>query len=297
MSVRLFKSFFKDYFTFTVRERRGACVLILLIMVNIFLIVYYKYIKEPDLPYIEPLALVKIEKSLSGGHSVSRFENQNSPSLITSELSFFDPNIVSEEELLRMGFSEKQVATINNFRNKGGRFRNADDFRKIYGISVVQFDQVLPFIRIENKKKEIKTFRSVNNGEKPVKDVLVNINTADTVELTKLPLIGSGRARMIFKYRELLGGFVSTEQLLEVFTIDTAVYNAVSSRVIINGPVRKVNFNSDSLYHPYLTKQQVMVIKNFRKQHGDFRNPEDLKQVKIIDNELFNKLVPYASFE
>ncbi|MBK7971684.1 MAG: helix-hairpin-helix domain-containing protein [Bacteroidetes bacterium] len=124
------------------------------------------------------------------------------------------------------------------------------------------------------------------------------MNTADTTLLCELPMVGPGRARMIYKYREALGGFHRKEQLLEVFTIDSATYEAINKSAVLSvTSLRKLNLNQDTLRHPYLTKSVANAIVSYRRQHGNFSKPEDLRKVLLIDNQLFNKLVPYLTIE
>ena len=101
---------------------------------------------------------------------------------------------------------------------------------------------------------------------------------------------------MIFKYREALGGFLESRQLLEVFTIDSAAYDAIMKKAIVGEmELRKVNINGDTLRHPYLNRQVSRAIVNYRKQHGDFKDITEIKQVALIDDQLFRKLAPYLS--
>jgi len=44
----------------------------------------------------------------------------------------FDPNTVSISDLQRLGFSEKQAQSIDNYRLKGGRFHRASDFANLH---------------------------------------------------------------------------------------------------------------------------------------------------------------------
>lgn len=126
----------------------------------------------------------------------------------------------------------------------------------------------------------------------------MNINEADTNELIKLPMVSNGRARMIWKYRELLGGFISKEQLREVFTIDSIVYNVISPLIYIdNSLIKKLNLNADQIRHPYLTKSLLYAIKAYRKQHGDFKTIEEFKGLALVDEQLYVKLAPYLSIE
>ena len=59
----------------------------------------------------------------------------------------FDPNSVSVEDLMRLGFSEKQALSIDNYRAKGGRFRRKSDFAKSYVVADSVYRRLEPYIR------------------------------------------------------------------------------------------------------------------------------------------------------
>ena len=107
----------------------------------------------------------------------------------------FDPNSVSLEELCRLGFSERQAQVILNYRDKGGRFRSAADFAKMYVVDSAAFARLEPFIRIPK----------------------LDLNAADSEALLSLRGIGPYYASKILSYRRRLGGsFSSLDQLLEI---------------------------------------------------------------------------------
>ena len=60
----------------------------------------------------------------------------------------FDPNAVTLEELVRLGLSERQAQSILNYREKGGRFRSKEDFKKMYVVSDSLYERLEPFIDI-----------------------------------------------------------------------------------------------------------------------------------------------------
>lgn len=113
----------------------------------------------------------------------------------------FDPNSVTLDELCRLGFSERQAQVILNYRNKGGRFRSAGDFAKMYVVDSAAFARLEPYIRIPK----------------------LDLNAADSEALLSLRGIGPYYASKILSYRRRLGGsFSSLDQLLEIdgFTRD-----------------------------------------------------------------------------
>ncbi|MFM7822442.1 MAG: ComEA family DNA-binding protein, partial [Bacteroidota bacterium] len=107
-----------------------------------------------------------------------------------------------------------------------------------------------------------------------------------------------GRARMIVRYREKLGGFVNLSQLLEVYTIDSSLYADLLPHLTLDpNLIRPLLVNSDSLIHPYLNQKLAKVVVNYRKQHGPFQSIDDLRQVKAIDSQTIERLAPYLRFE
>jgi len=305
MIFQKLKSFIRDYFTLTTRERNGGLALMFIIIAQIGFLAWYNYFKEPESSLLEKhqLILIKAEEKLIDQqrqkkdsvdkHFAGKYESYQK---MPASLFDFDPNTITDEEWQALGLSEKQIRIIRNYLNKGGKFRKNEDVASIYGIQPQLYKRLEPHIKI-TAPAEILKKNSFEKNTFPAKR-LIDLNTADTTLLCELPLVGPGRARMIFKYREALGGFHRKEQLLEVFTIDSATYEAINKSAVLSvTSLRKLNLNQDTLRHPYLTKSVANAIVSYRRQHGNFSKPEDLRKVLLIDNQLFNKLVPYLTIE
>ncbi len=111
----------------------------------------------------------------------------------------FDPNTVSREDLVRLGFSEKQAQVIENYRSKGGKYYSPADFAKMYVVDSAAYARLKPYIKIRK----------------------LDLNTADSLELIGLRGIGPYYAHKIIEYRRRLGGvFTSKQQLLEIDGFD-----------------------------------------------------------------------------
>lgn len=62
---------------------------------------------------------------------------------------------------------------------------------------------------------------------------LVNLNTADAEELETLPGIGSATAQKIIAYRESVGAFQSTEELMQVGGIGEKTFEKLKELVTV----------------------------------------------------------------
>jgi competence protein ComEA len=100
---------------------------------------------------------------------------------------------------------------------------------------------------------------------------LVEINTADSVSLDRLPGIGPVYAKRILKYRELLGGFCTLDQLNEVYGLKPEIIMKFRRFLILDTMrLRKINLKLASFKevnaHPYITFEQTKAIFRLREQ-------------------------------
>ena len=102
----------------------------------------------------------------------------------------------------------------------------------------------------------------------------IYLNETDTAQWKKVPGIGSSYAKRIVKYRSLLGGFISIQQLKEVYGIDEEMFDKVTSfiREDVDAEVscEKLNINQlefkQIIAHPYIDFEQTKAIVNLRRR-------------------------------
>lgn len=210
----------------------------------------------------------------------------------------FNPNTLDSAGWVRLGFSPKQAASVLKYRSKGAAFRNAEDLLRLYMVDSALYLELQPLVTIS----EIPAIEAKSSFPERLASALrkVDINLADTIELEELRGIGSAFARRIYRYRERLGGFISPEQLLEVYGMDSARYEGILPQVILDsmGTVR-IDVNTaeylDLIRHPYLNKNQVRAIIRYREQHGAYRSLNDLLRIHLINQNDIERLSPYLT--
>jgi competence ComEA-like helix-hairpin-helix protein len=223
------------------------------------------------------------------------FENESSkqtPTKTNAELFAFDPNTATDIDFIKLGLTEKQVNTIRKFQSKGGNFRSKADFLKIYGISESQKIALTDYVII-NEKGNVKIEKKVENNR-----IQIEINAADTIELMKLPGIGSKLSKRIVKYRDLLGGFYNILQLKEVYGLSEQVVRQIDGMVKVDpAKIRKVDLNfaewNDLAKHPYIQKNLARQIIKFRTKYGSIHDTSVLRDSMILNTEEFARLKPY----
>ncbi len=206
----------------------------------------------------------------------------------------FDPNMAGYDELIEVGFSTFQASNLTKYRDNGGVFFHSGDLLKIYGIDSAFVESIKNNIVIHQKTKEEIEGHEIRHS------VLVELNTADSLELISLRGIGPVYASRILKYRDLLGGFYTTRQLVEVYGFSQESFNAISENVTSDSlKVQKIRLNfaeyGDLIRHPYFEKKHVDAILNFRRENGPFNSSAQILSAGLVDSATYVNLRPYLT--
>ncbi len=385
----------KELFSFSATERNGLIVLFVIVLTTSFISVYVKQGINAEFTTADTSLLSKeiseFRNSLKEKENpeyISRLDKFIIQKYDSIELFKFDPNTVTKEEWLKLGLSEKQTKNIMNFRAKGGKFYDKNDFRRMYGIRTRQYLILEPYIMLperyyvnnynsykskfnnssydkdvftpdslfkfnpntatdkelealglsQKQAKNIINYRKKSNGFKTKSDLKkiysigdeeyailedyidlpenissekrkkqevqkkkqkVDINTFSEQDFKQLEeKFWQYNARKIVKYRNLLGGYVHPDQLLELRGMKKHFYEKVKNQIT---PIKQkpklinINFASEKEFaaHPYIKKYDAEAIVKFRDHNGAFKKISDLRKHKLISETNYKKLKPY----
>jgi competence protein ComEA len=311
----------KDYFSFSRKDLRGIYVLLsilfILLLVRTISPVFIAK-PEPDFTEFDRMVLA-LEKAQRLSLEAERAEAQvrqldfNRPDREIAEIKLnpfpFDPNTMNEDAWRRLGLNMRQIRNIQNFKASGGSFRKTEDFKRIYTISDEEFEILKPYINIAQDTKEPAVTAPIDQPEKKeipaststAQTRLIDINRADSLELLQLRGIGPSFARRIIRYRDLLGGFHSTEQLLEVYGLDSTRLEQFYSNLIFDrNSLRTIDVNTaeikDLTSHPYIDFYLAKSIIDERIKKGRYNSDADLYGIPLLHDALYQKIIPYFSF-
>lgn len=310
-----------DLLTMSKAEQNGALVLVILLVLLIIFRFFVPQLFDDKASYQEdiremivtvekqepeelgPLPVkdvlpeaVKTGKGRGSSFASTSTSKYNNPNHSKTEVAYFtfDPNTVTQPELLKLGFTEKAANVFINYRNRGAVFYQKADLLRVYSIDSVMFQKLEPYISISNQlnKSEVK--------EKP--DALpkkkIEINSADSALWTTLPGIGPVFASRICKFRNYLGGFAKIEQLMEVYNFTEDRYDQIFSLLSIDTTrITKIDLNfasvNDLKRHPYCNDETARKIVNYRSKAGSFPAVGTLITDSILTRSEFDKLSPY----
>ncbi|WP_126654178.1 helix-hairpin-helix domain-containing protein [Chryseobacterium aureum] len=182
----------------------------------------------------------------------------------------FDPNQLDIEGWKTLGFSEKQSLTIVNYRDKNlrGSFKSPEDLEKCFVISSEKFQEIKPYINIQEKQQENTDFSKTD------------LNTITFRQLIEFGL-DEKSAGSIIGFRKKLGGFMNKQQILSTYNIDQDLVQ----KLISTAPLNTSNVPKYSLAdapedwlknHPYFKYSADKII--FYR----ISNPDDKKIWKLL---------------
>ena len=246
-------------------------------------------------------------------------------------LQEFDPNELDENGWKKLGFSEKQVATILKYKNVvGGEFTSKAQLKKCYSISQEKFNELEPYILLPEKAENsfetqnYKSFYTSNRGNYEKKELKIpgkfNPDTFSSADFVKMGFTEK-QANSILKYKQYLGGsFISKEKFKDCFIISEENYQKMEPYLLLpektpENFVTKTNFKNTTSekekivyqkFDPNITdlegwrklgfsEKQAQVIVNYRDRNlkGSFKNLEEIARCFVISDEKFEEMKPY----
>lgn len=279
------------------RNKRGLIVLIFLLAVIIILPRAYGWIRGNE------QIIVSVEEMDEG---VDQLKSQKKSyrskpgrkSRYKAPKSKFNPNDYGQKDWMALGLSEKQANVVVKFASRG--IKDNDQLRQIFVID----DELFALIGdstfypvIDYSKTHIDSIKAKNTKN----NLQLNLNTATKEELMQLSGIGKYYSQKIVEYREKLGGFVTKEQLLEIWQFEEEKLDKIRPNINVTGAVKKININTCTpeqlAKHPYFNWNIANSIVKMRTKFTKYTSIDQLLQSDLISKELLEKVKPYLILE
>lgn len=280
----------RSFATFKRSEQIGIIVLVIIILIissiNLLLPVFAKPdISEKYSYNVEAVKnFLKEQQRITDSITNEKTLNQLSTGRIGDTLFNFDPNKIPDSLWSILGLSNRQIININNFKKKGGVFNEPGDLKKMYTISEGEYKILEPFITIKTKK--------ITPNKK--KYIHTDINTSDSAALVNNLHLNPKIAHTIIKFRKLLGGFYSIEQLKEVYGLSQKTYDEIVSFIIADTSIiEKLDLNNSTfkefVRHPYFDYETTKKIFDHKESKGNFKSLNELIESGISTDSDFQK--------
>lgn len=239
-----------------------------------------------------------------------------SPVEFEARLFSFDPNTLSDSGYTSLGFSAKEIATLRKYQASGGVFRRKSDFGKLYFIDSTEYILLEPYIEINSPSSNVKAQKAYPKWEKKTQikwsdtaatkefnysKKLVDLNTADSIQLVGIYGVGGFTAKSILRRRKELGGFYDVGQLMEIPKMTIERIDQIAPNVEIDlSQIKKLAINKVTArelgQHPYCPMSMANAVIMERERNGKYRDIADFCQRNLVDPSLCGKLAPYLAF-
>lgn len=295
----------KDFFYYSRSERRAILFLLVVAILLLGTALFLRWTSDEQVPVVVS-DNEEVNTFLAGIREKESKRYFYSPKPeVPVVLRSFDPNTADSSTLRSLGLPDFIVRNILKYRAKGGEFRSAESFSRIYGLKPDLFNTLKPYIVIAAKDWEQQardTFvHEKDTVLRPLKykeGTVVELNTADTTVLKRIPGIGSGLAKMIVAYRKRLGGFYDVAQLQEVNHVGIELnkwFRVDSSKLT---PIEVNRASLDELrMHPYMNFYKAKAILEYRRKRGKIKGLSQLSMFEEFTEKDLKKMSPYFSFD
>ena len=319
------KNPFKDFFYFQKSDRRAIVALgcIAVFCVGVVMVVDRR---KPS-PQPSPVMGRETIRDVGNEPDGLPIEGKMSKGQRGSAESF-DPNTVDSLTLIGFGIKAWKVKNFIHYRAAGKVFRSAEDMGNTYGWTEEDVAALEPYVRVGEKyrrragrlfgqtekhkpwgqgeemserrerweQKEERPERTSNKFQTLTK---VDINTADTAMLRRIPGVGEKISEAIVKYRKRLGGFYAVEQLAEIKIVSPELlewFTVSPSPDIQRIMINKASFQALNS-HPYISYEQTRALLQYIRLYGEVKDEETLLSTGIFTPEEWEKLKPYIVYE
>jgi len=303
----------KDFFDFNHYEKIGITFILILTVVLLFLPTIHNLIrpaKTPDYTAFEK-EIAEFENSLvpKDEDYLNRLDKFIVNRYDSLQLFNFDPNNTTEEQWKKLGLTDKQIKTIQNYLGHGGKFYEKEDFRKVYGIRTKQYEILKPYIQIKElaKNDENQKFQ-----KKEAEFFAFDPNVTSSDDFQRLGFTEK-QAEVIINYVTKGGKFYKKEDFQKMYCVTNEMFEKLEPYINIteindkklaankwtekdiNSKFVDINFSdtTEFLNLPAVYSVTAKNIVNYRKQLGGFTRIEQIKEIYGMKDDIYTKIVPF----
>jgi len=242
-----------SFFHLTSNERRGVLGALILM---IFIVAFKLSNNQLDQAYIIAAEVeIEIREDSLTTFSPVISKYSASPEILEQKKTIklfpkkINPNSVSHEEWAELGIPLEVSLRIYKYIRLQNGINKPSDLLAVYGFQEDWLTQLKDSLDFTIEK--------------------VDIQTASEGELKSIKGIGDIYAKRIIKYKKLLGGYISVDQLIEVYGIDSVLLNSIGNNIMCSAKdvlfidVNTCGYN-ELKRHPYISDEEAMSIIQVR---------------------------------
>ncbi|WP_395052593.1 helix-hairpin-helix domain-containing protein [Flavobacterium sp.] len=287
---------FKTLLHFSKDQKKGILVL-LTIIIALQLVYYFTDFS------ISTKQSKEEQEWLSLQSAIDTLKNEKKNSSYT--MYPFNPNFITDFKGYKLGMKVEEIDRLLAFRKLGKFANSAKEFQQVTKISDSLLNAIAPYFKFPdwvNYPKKENNYKS-NWKEYPKKEALkvLDINQATKEDLMKITGIGDAISDRILIQKDLYGGFVSMEQMNDIWGLSPEVLLNLNKYFTISvlPNLKKIDINNASIKElgqfPYFRFPISKNIVTYRSMNGDIKI-EDLANIKAFPVDKVKIIALYLQF-
>ena len=244
---------------------------------------------------LEPYIIIGEKYRIKPKHS-SYTSPQYSVKDDTEEIAYsaFRIDTATAKYLRTIGFSTRQAELIIRYGNMIGGYRNIEEFEECYAVDSAMAARLEPYIIFPERD-------TTSIAVTPTIVFPLEVNSADSASLIKVRGIGPKSIVHILRYRELLGGYHSVEQISELKMVTPENFQQISQQIWCDSSkIKKIYINfarpKELERHPYISERTLRRIVNHRELKGGWSTIEEMIDCNILSQDEATRIAPYLDF-
>ena len=289
---------FKSHFWYNKRQRNGIFFLLLIIVLFQWIYVYVDFSEAEDIE-TDTAEIKYFEKQLDSLRLVE-IENRK------PKIYPFNPSFITDYKGSKLGMSIEEIDCLLAYRNRGKYINSIKQFQEVTKISDSLLNEISPYFKFPEwvvKKQQTTIAKRVAVSKKKELFVIQDLNTVTAEQLMKVNGIGATLSERIVKYRNSIHGFLSNDQLKEVYGLRPEIIDRILERFkVLSKPViKKLNVNTatfkEVLHLPYIDYELTKKIFQYRDEVAEIQSIEELKIIEGFPLEKFDRIAVYLFAE
>jgi competence ComEA-like helix-hairpin-helix protein len=288
-------SFYSSYFQFSKSQRSG--IFIFLSCAVVFQVLYF---------WIDFKTPTK-SNAVQEKHWLSHATTSDAASVYAKKKQFvvrpFNPNFITDFKGYQLGMSIAEIDRLLAFRKTNRFVNSAKEFQEVTKVSDSLLNKISPRFKFPDWVSKRYTEKSkVFSTKKNEVKTPIDINKATAEDLKKVYGIGDGLSTRILKERAKHGGFVSMDQLEDVWGLSAEVIASLREEFVVKElpSFQPININTATIKElmqlPYFKYALARNIVAYRSMNGQFKNIEDLTKISGFPVDRIKIIALYLEF-
>jgi len=297
---------FKSHFKFNKQEQSGIFFLLLIIV--LLQVGYFAFAFFSSNASTVGIRIDKETQAQVDGLKQKALQKD------TLKIYPFNPNFITDYKGYALGMSVTEIDRLHTFRAQNNYVNSPEDFQQVTLVSDSLLNVIAPYFKfpewtqrkskqyLVNRNKELGEVSSAGSKPPPERSrrgAVKDLNTATAEDLKTINGIGDKLSARIIKFRKLLGGFLSEEQLLDVYGLKPEVIERVLLiyKVLERPKIKKININTASEEElaklVYITYETAQNIVEYRNNNGIITSFDKLRQIDGFPSDKIDRIVLY----